>query len=537
MDPGTITPPVPRNSPCPCGSGLRYKMCHGAQAQDPSAPFAGRRLSSYRAPLREWPDMSEAERDALGVIMERALAHQRAGRIDNAEHDYLTVLERAPDTHDALHMLGVIELGRDNLDEAERLIRRAMALRSPHPAIVRNLKLVDEAKLVFRRESPELLCERALPIFADLVLGEPVGGRGTGTGPRAARTASGEVHLIGRVEAPMQNDGWLFRRLAQLIDARLWAIDAAGAGHVAERPWHGIDAAIGSYPRGGTQVIVGINASDFEWLDHSGPSRLIVFCMGGAPSARLDLLRRVARDGARNVELVFFSASEAGRFGLGHQVLVPPVEVPLPELAPAKPEVPAKGVWRIEKPAPFRIGMVGQSGLAVLDATPDDIAQALRNCVDELVVYDPGRLRFVFGDARNVRFVPRTLGGLHSFLSGLDALVMRPCVWYYEDGMQEFFSARALGLPVLCPETSRWAEYVEDGMDGLCFDSHEQLQRLVGELKVAPGWARDVGDAARTRTLALLEAGEMRRSYAEFFGRGAGGSLRDGGAQRREEST
>jgi len=338
------------------------------------------------------------------------------------------------------------------------------------------------------------------------------------------------------VGAPLHNDGWLLRRLAQLIDARVWAIDAAGAGHIADRPWRGIDAAIGSYPRGGTQVIVGISAKDFTWLDHSGPSRVIVFCMGGAPSACLDQLRRVARDGARNVELVFFSATEAGRFGPGHHVLVPPVEVPLQQLAPAMPEVPPRGVWRVEKPAPFRIGMVGQSGLAVLDATPDDAAQALRHCVDELVIYDPGRLRFVFGDARNVRFVPRTLGGLDSFLSGLDALVMRPRVWYHEDGMQEFFSARALGLPVLCPAASRWAEYIEDGADGLCFHSQPQLQRLIGELRIAPGWARDVGDAARNRTLALLEAAEMRRSYAEFFGRGAIGNVPVGGAQSRGES-
>ena len=353
MDPGTIAPPASRNSPCPCGSGLRYKTCHGAPAQDPSAPPASRRLSSYRPPLREWPDMSETERDTLGVIMERALAHQLAGRIEDAEHDYRTVLGRAPDTHDALHMLGVIELGRDNLKEAEQLIHRAMALRSPHPAIVRNLKLVEEAKLVYRRESPELLCERALPIFADLVLGEPVGGRRAGTGLRAAGVSPGEVHLIGRVEAPLHNDGWLLRRLAQLIDARVWAIDAAGAGHIADRPWRGIDAAIGSYPRGGTQVIVGISAKDFTWLDHSGPSRVIVFCMGGAPSACLDQLRRVARDGARNVELVFFSATEAGRFGPGHHVLVPPVEVPLQQLAPAMPEVPPEASGESRSPRHF----------------------------------------------------------------------------------------------------------------------------------------------------------------------------------------
>ncbi|MGA5989073.1 SEC-C metal-binding domain-containing protein [Escherichia coli] len=24
-----MTPPASRNAPCPCGSGLKYKQCHG----------------------------------------------------------------------------------------------------------------------------------------------------------------------------------------------------------------------------------------------------------------------------------------------------------------------------------------------------------------------------------------------------------------------------------------------------------------------------------------------------------------------------
>jgi hypothetical protein len=233
MDAGAISPPQSRNSPCPCGSGQRYKNCHGllaeakgAVAANPSSP----RLSSYRAPAREWPDVSEEEQDRLGVIMERALAHQLAERVDEAARDYRTVLERAPDTHDALHMLGVIELGRQNVDDAEQLIRRAMTLRSLHPAIVRNLKLVEDAKLTRRRESPELLCERALPLFADLALARSRRSAGGAVGVRAKEPGLGEIHLIGRVHAPLSDDCWLLRRLARMIDARVWAVEAQGTG-------------------------------------------------------------------------------------------------------------------------------------------------------------------------------------------------------------------------------------------------------------------------------------------------------------------
>ena len=32
------SPAVGRNDPCPCGSGLRYKQCHGALFANPAAP-------------------------------------------------------------------------------------------------------------------------------------------------------------------------------------------------------------------------------------------------------------------------------------------------------------------------------------------------------------------------------------------------------------------------------------------------------------------------------------------------------------------
>jgi uncharacterized protein YchJ len=33
------TPSIPRNSPCPCGSGKKYKLCHGGP-NPPSTPLS-----------------------------------------------------------------------------------------------------------------------------------------------------------------------------------------------------------------------------------------------------------------------------------------------------------------------------------------------------------------------------------------------------------------------------------------------------------------------------------------------------------------
>src|SRR5207245_11788831 len=45
-----ISDKTPRNAPCPCGSGLKYKKCHGAAAQ-PSQRLRHALERAIRAPL------------------------------------------------------------------------------------------------------------------------------------------------------------------------------------------------------------------------------------------------------------------------------------------------------------------------------------------------------------------------------------------------------------------------------------------------------------------------------------------------------
>jgi glycosyltransferase involved in cell wall biosynthesis len=97
-----------RNQPCPCGSGRRYKECHGAfdaGGQSTTTPEA-----------------------RAGRLMGEALAHQIARRLDNAERLYREALAILPDEPDALHMLGVIRYERGDLAEAKALMIRALDL-------------------------------------------------------------------------------------------------------------------------------------------------------------------------------------------------------------------------------------------------------------------------------------------------------------------------------------------------------------------------------------------------------------------------
>ena len=82
--------------------------------------------------------------DSLLATLLRDLA---SGKGDDAARLYREVLQAAPRTHDALHMLGVVELGAGNLEEAERLIVEARGLRAPYQTIDHNLQLVQEASI------------------------------------------------------------------------------------------------------------------------------------------------------------------------------------------------------------------------------------------------------------------------------------------------------------------------------------------------------------------------------------------------------
>jgi predicted O-linked N-acetylglucosamine transferase (SPINDLY family) len=67
--------------------------------------------------------------------LEQALALHESGRLDEAEAAYRAVLERAPDSHDAMHLLGLLLDQRDRTADALALIARAIAM-APHVGVL-----------------------------------------------------------------------------------------------------------------------------------------------------------------------------------------------------------------------------------------------------------------------------------------------------------------------------------------------------------------------------------------------------------------
>jgi tetratricopeptide (TPR) repeat protein len=126
-----VPAPVRRNAPCPCGSGRRYKECHGALA---------------------------AADGGIDAVIQRSLALHQQGRVDDAVRGYHEALERAPGHAVATHYLGLASWHRGDVDGAERMMRASIAADASIADFHNNLGLLlrdtgrlDEALACFRR--------------------------------------------------------------------------------------------------------------------------------------------------------------------------------------------------------------------------------------------------------------------------------------------------------------------------------------------------------------------------------------------------
>lgn len=133
-------PTVGRNDPCFCGSGKRYKQCHGAIAPSPAAGAA--------------PTLAST---AATLTQQGLAAHQR-GAIDEAERAYSAALRIEAGHPLALHYLGVIAYQRGRHADALPLLERSASLVPHEPEFHNNLGLAlaaldrnDDAVAAYRR--------------------------------------------------------------------------------------------------------------------------------------------------------------------------------------------------------------------------------------------------------------------------------------------------------------------------------------------------------------------------------------------------
>ena len=106
IEQGAMQPTTGRNDPCPCGSGMRFKQCHGALGSGGIA-------------------VAPARFDADALVRTALSAHQR-GDLDLAERVYRDVLVQVPTHPLATHFLGVVLYQRGGIEKALPLLQAAV---------------------------------------------------------------------------------------------------------------------------------------------------------------------------------------------------------------------------------------------------------------------------------------------------------------------------------------------------------------------------------------------------------------------------
>ena len=261
---GTFAAPASRNAPCPCGSGRRYKDCHGKV----EAAVAGTLTGAQTARMHE------------------ALAAQREGRFDDAIRAYDAVIAGAPSTFDAWHMRGVAQLQMHRFDEAEADIARALALKPDLPLAHSNLALVASGRRSALAE--EQVSRAALPRYRPLVddaVDRPLATAGTCCFVLALGAAPA---LVDRVAADAVEAGATVARIAPLADAGLSEVDesrlaAAGGGDVV--------------------IAVGCDVPLGDWTIACAPRTVALIVDGARLAPVADRLRELSGQGRRRVRL------------------------------------------------------------------------------------------------------------------------------------------------------------------------------------------------------------------------------------------
>ena len=88
---------------------------------------------------------SEKFRQSIAAALEKAVNHHQNGDLGAAARAYRAILKRAPDHHDALHLLGLSAHQSGDHARAIRHMEKALALRPDEPIFLGNLGLAQQA--------------------------------------------------------------------------------------------------------------------------------------------------------------------------------------------------------------------------------------------------------------------------------------------------------------------------------------------------------------------------------------------------------
>ncbi|HKE41163.1 MAG TPA: glycosyltransferase [Casimicrobiaceae bacterium] len=464
---------VSRNTPCPCGSGLRFKACHGRDAPP---------LNTQQAVPKHGADLQHSLREALE-------AAQR-GEVETALALFTGVASRAPDHVEAQHAsallawdLGDLETAEERIATAARLAPDDMQIADDH----RRICIDVQERQIARELHAKLAAAGCLATREDRLPSVPAGSA---------------VHVIGPFD---EVDGERERcalDIARIVGTRasvhVWstrrevspALAAAGA-----RAW---PADAGAALSSGVLAFCGAQLPPLGLHGFEAHRILVTYDFDDAPLLH-DLATMLWRELGQPVLLITPSEALRRHAGLPGSTCAPGLDLSM--FAPR----------RVSRQRAFTVGCVGRSDAPSFH--PDNPVLLRRLACEGIGV------RVLGGSVLLRHFPPsQPLHGIEllsademdraEFLTTLDCLLHRPAPRNDIVHASVVAQALACGLPVVCACESAAAELVSHGVDGFLFNADEpdQARRYLRTLRAVPALRRRMAQAARAKAEALFGA-------------------------------
>ncbi len=464
----TTMPRVSRLAPCPCGSGKRYKDCHGNAA--------GGAPSTTAAP---------AKVDPCSAAIHRAKQQLESGEADVA----LGLLEAIPpgaiDNAELATLAGEMLLECGHLEQAAQWLCHALSL-NPDATAGAALNQCSEMQTA--------------AIFAASAYRKVAQLRATMRLSQSAPPRDPTVHIlatfasIGGAERHALN---LYDTLLPHIPVQLWSTGLPQRALTGNRAITQLNPERGVFPQRGTMILLGQYFDYGDWMEKTNIERVVISVSLDQPRQLLERVTDLAML-ARTLDIDFTYPSQLFQDKVGLPGVVEYSMSNASEFAPRSvaPDRPAAGfvVGRYSRderlkhhpndPSFFR--QLTRRGHRVRLMGATTIARSLsRGSADP-------RIEILSVASQSAR----------DFLHNLDCFIYRAHPHLFETGGIAVAEAMLAGLPVIAFEHRLgMAELIHHGVNGFLVKSEAQALEIVDALATDPARCHAIGAAARQSML------------------------------------